>query len=76
MIDHVHSGPSHQHAVTGGPSVGTPSATVAVQSGAGTTVATDTHTHALSGSTDASGAGNTGTGNPPFQTVTYLILVE
>ena len=70
LIDHVHSGPSHTHTVT----TGAPSATIAVQSGAGTTVATDTHTH--SATSGASGAGNTGTANPPFQAVTYLMLVE
>lgn len=74
-IDHTHTGPSHQHAVTG-LTVGTPSATTAVQSGAGSTVASSTHTHALSGSVDAAGAGNTGTANPPFQAVNYLILVQ
>jgi microcystin-dependent protein len=74
-IDHTHTGPSHTHAVTG-ITVGTPSATTDVQSGAGSTVASSTHTHALGGTADAAGAGNTGTGNPPFQAVTYLILVQ
>lgn len=74
-IDHTHTGPSHQHAVTG-LTVGTPSATTDVQSGAGSTVASSTHTHALTGSVDAAGSGNTGTANPPFQAVTYLILVQ
>lgn len=76
LIDHTHTGPSHQHAVTGGPSVGTPSATTEVQSGTGVTVSSSTHTHALSGSVDAAGAGNTGTANPPFQAVNYIILVQ
>jgi microcystin-dependent protein len=75
-IDHTHTGPSHQHAVTGGPTVGTPSATTEVQSGLGATVASSTHTHALSGSVDAAGAGNTGTANPPFQAVNYIILAQ
>lgn len=73
-IDHTHTGPSHQHAVTGGPTVGAPSATTVVQSGAGSTVASSTHTHALSGSTDAAGAGNTGSANPPFLAINFLIL--
>jgi microcystin-dependent protein len=67
-IDHVHTGPSHTHTFTST----VPSATTAVQSGAGTTVATGTHTHA--GPTDASGAGSTGTANPPFVALNYLIL--
>lgn len=75
-IDHTHTGPSHQHAVTSGPTVGTPSATTVVQSGTGVTVASETHTHALSGSSDAAGAGNTGAANAPFQAVTYVMLVQ
>lgn len=75
LIDHTHTGPSHQHAVTG-VTVGAPSTTTAVQSGAGSTVASSTHVHALTGNVDAGGAGNTGTENPPFQAVTYLILVQ
>lgn len=74
-LDHTHTGPSHQHAVTG-LTVGTPSATTDVQSGAGSTVASSTHTHALTGSVDAAGAGNTGGANPPYQVVTYLILAQ
>lgn len=67
LIDHTHTGPSHTHTVT----TTVPSATVAVQAGVGTTVATDTHTH--QGPTDAAGAGNTGTANPPFLALNYII---
>lgn len=67
-IDHTHTGPSHTHTLT----TSVPSATVAVQAGAGTTVATDTHTHTAT--TAASGSGNTGTQNPPFLALTFLIL--
>lgn len=94
-IDHTHTGPSHSHTiaeqaagVTGAASTGTtsvPSATVAVQSGAGTTVATDTHTHTLAhthsvpahdhgATTGAAGAGNTGATNPPGLVFNWLIL--
>jgi microcystin-dependent protein len=65
-IDHTHTGPSHTHTVSGAPD-----STTAVQSGAGSTVASSTHGH---GATTAAGAGNTGSANPPYQVVTYLIL--
>lgn len=67
-IDHVHTGPSHTHPFT----TGVPSATVEVAAGAGTVVATSTHTH--TGPTDAAGAGSTGTANPPFLTLNFLVL--
>lgn len=67
-LDHTHTGPSHTHTVT---TTG-PSATVDVQAGVGTSVATDTHTHpATSG---AAGAGNTGTANPPYLALHFVIL--
>lgn len=60
-----------------------PSATVAIQQGSPTVVPTGTHTHtttvpaltvtvnSLNG--NAAVAGNTGTGNPPFQTVNFIV---
>ena len=67
-IDHTHTGPSHTHSVT----TGAPSTTTDVQTGTGTLVGSATHTHTAT--TGAAGAGNTGTANPPFQVITYLIL--
>ncbi len=64
LVDHNHSVANHQHGVTG-PSGG-PSATIAVQSGAGTTVPTETHTHTLPANTDNDGgltSGDAGAGN-------------
>jgi len=58
-IDHTHTGPSHTHTST----------TVVVTDGTEVT----THTVATS-PTNASGAGNTGSANPPFLAVNYLIL--
>lgn len=73
-IDHVHSGPSHRHAVS--ITTGTPSATTNVGLGAAdTAVASATHTHLTSGDTELAGTGNTGTANPPFQTVNYIIKI-
>lgn len=63
-IDHVHTGPSHTHTING------PSATTVVASGAGATVASSAHTHTA----DAAGAGNTGTANPPFVAINFVIL--
>lgn len=84
---HNHSIAAHQHGITG-PS-GAPSATTEVQSGTGSTVGSDTHTHSLPANTDNdagtntgdSGSGNTGDGgsgstgstNPPFQAVNFII---
>lgn len=65
-IDHVHTGPSHTHDVTGAPT-----STTVVSSGVGATVASSTHGH---GSTTAAGAGTTGTANPPFLVLNYIIL--
>lgn len=60
-LDHTHTGPSHTHVVT--------STTTAVQAGAGTTVV-----DAVTSPTGASGAGNTGSANPAFLALNYLIL--
>lgn len=68
LIDHTHTGPSHTHTVT----TGVPSATTDVQSGSGTLVGSSTHTHTAT--TGAGGAGNTGTANPPFLSLNFLIL--
>lgn len=70
-IDHTHTGASHTHTISasgththtisadGTGATGTPSATVKVQSGTGTTVATDAHTHTgpSHNHTGATGAG-------------------
>jgi len=65
-IDHTHTGPSHTHNVTG-----SPDSTTIVQAGVGATVASSTHGH---GATSAAGAGNTGTANPPFLSLNFIIL--
>lgn len=70
-IDHTHTGPSHTHTYSA--TTGAPSATVDVQLGSGTTVATSTHTHADSGTTGASGTGATGTNNPPGMVGQWVI---
>lgn len=80
-IDHSHTGPSHNHTITAGGTgaTGAPSATTTVQSGVGATVASDTHTHTgpshdHGGTTGSAGAGSTGTANPPFLALNFLIL--
>lgn len=91
-IDHLHTGPSHTHdagtfAVPSGGAhthtTGAPSATIAAQSGAGTTMPTvghthdiassGAHTHSVTGNTGSSGTGNTGAANPPFQAVNFIV---
>lgn len=64
---HTHTGPSHTHT---GPSHSHSGATGAA--GTGATSSDGAHTH--TGSTGAAGAGNTGTANPPYTVVNYLIL--
>jgi len=66
-IDHTHTGATHTHTFT----TGTPSATTNITTG-GTAVASSTHTH--TGTTDSAGAGNTGSANPPYQVIRYIIL--
>jgi microcystin-dependent protein len=74
----VPSGGAHTH------TTGAPSATTAsVQNGAGVTSPTDTHTHdiassgahthTVTGATASSGTGNTGTANPPFVAVNWIV---
>lgn len=87
-IDHVHSAPVHNHSVpTHTHTVsGTAAATAAVvnmQQPVGNPLATPTsaHTHAVSGTAAAqtadvtgnNAAANTGTQNPPYQVVNYII---
>jgi microcystin-dependent protein len=69
LIDHTHTGPSHRH--SWGPT-GNPSATQTVQSGTGTAPASSSHTH-TGGNTGYAGTGATGTENPPFQAVNFII---
>lgn len=73
----IPSGGAHTHTTDA------PSATTVVQSGSGATVASSTHTHAVSssgahthtptGATASDGTGNTGTANPPFTAVNFVI---
>ena len=64
-----------------GPYTGAPDATVAVQSGAGTTVATDTHTHAVDSHFHTQAAhthtiAHTHESTPPYHDLVYLMRVE
>ena len=74
-LDHTHAGPSHTHGVSA-VTVGTPSATTVVLAGVGSTVASDTHVHALSGTTDAGGTGNTSAANGPAFVGNWIIVVQ
>lgn len=71
-IDHVHTGPSHTHTVSG-TTTGPSSVFSAV--GTGTNVGDGTHTHDFSATSSAAGTGNTGTGNPPALTHNHIIKV-
>lgn len=78
-LDHTHTGAAHTHtiptqaaATTGGPSSTTPTSLVV---GA---VADSTHTHQVpahdhGGATGSSGTGATGSANPPFLAINYII---
>jgi microcystin-dependent protein len=72
LIDHVHTGPSHTHD-PGTLVTGAPSSTEEVQFGTGSTAASQSHTHTLSGASAAGGTGNTGTANPPFIALPWII---
>lgn len=74
-IDHVHTGPEHAHAA-GELVTGAPSATAEGQAGTGFTVASSTHTHEVTGDTADAGTGDTGSANPPFLVVNYVIRAE
>jgi len=73
----VPSGGAHTHTTDA------PSAVVDVQTGSGEDAASPTHTHTVAssgahvhtvtGATGSEGTGNTGTANPPFTAVSYII---
>ena len=77
---HTHTGPSHSHTgATGAEGTGATSSNGAHDhtggtgaSGTGATSSDGAHDHG--GVTGSAGAGNTGTANPPFQVVNYIIL--
>lgn len=68
-IDHAHTSASHTHAFTTGNNSGSG---VTAATGSGVPVAPDPHTH--TGTTASTVPGDTGTNNPPFQAVNYIIL--
>lgn len=81
-IDHTHTGPSHTHGVTvtrdgWGSTLNSPSTTgrlnVGDAAGAGQFSSSYQPTADLTVTSAAGGTGNTGTANPPFQTVSYII---
>lgn len=81
-IDHVHTGPSHTHGVTvlrdgWGQTLNSPSTSgrlnVGFAAGAGQFSSSYQPTADNAITSDAGGTGATGTANPPFQTVTYII---
>lgn len=73
----IPSGGAHTH------TTGAPSATADLQFGSGEDAASPTHTHdiassgahvhTLTGATGSSGTGSTGTANPPFQVVQFIV---
>lgn len=78
-IDHTHTGPSHTHAVDP-PSTGSvgPSALIQldVGTGSGVTTGSSSHTHNLDIASVTSGSGGTGvtgTNNPPYLVVNYIV---
>lgn len=87
-IDHTHTGPSHTHTTASHAHgvlagiTGTNSTLIQVQSGTGQNVAANNHTHTYGvgntdthpgAATDATGTGATGTSNPPFLSVHFII---
>lgn len=81
-IDHLHTGPSHTHGVVvtrdgWGEILNTPSTEGRLNTGAaaGTGIFASSYqpTADLTVTSAAGGTGNTGTANPPFQTVTFII---
>lgn len=68
-IDHTHTGAAHSHAI---PSAASDNSTGFGSLPGGTLVSLDTHAHG--GATGSSGTGVTGTANPPFQVVNFIIL--
>ena len=73
-FDHVHTGPSHSHGFSSGTNVPTSFELVDNKlDGASISVGRFDHTHNFSGTTDLAGIGNTGTANPPYQVIRFLI---
>jgi microcystin-dependent protein len=82
LIDHIHTGPSHTHSVTvtrdsWGATLNTPSTTGRLNTGEATGTGEFSSSYQptadLTVTSAAGGTGNTGTANPPFQAVNYLI---
>jgi microcystin-dependent protein len=81
-IDHVHTGPSHTHDVTvprdaWGQDFNTPAATGRIRTGDAAGVGSEASAVQASGdktvTSDAGGTGNTGTANPPFTSLNFII---
>lgn len=81
-IDHTHTGPSHTHGVTvsrngWGAALNSPSVTGRLNTGdaagAGALSSSYQPTADLAVTSDVGGTGATGTANPPFQTVVWII---
>jgi len=73
-IDHAHTGPSHTHTVaatSGQQSVGDNRTDVPATGG--NAASKPAHTHDISATSGADGTGATGTGNPPFLAVGWII---
>ena len=70
-IDHTHTGPSHTHAYSG--NTLTASSNTSNMLAGTTPVAVQGHDHTYSGTSSASGTGDTGSANPPYQVVNYII---
>lgn len=76
-IDHTHSTPNHQHSVNPPDTVTSQeSDTSIVGAGGAESVANNNHTHSVNIAaflSENDGAGTSGTNNPPFQVVNYII---
>jgi microcystin-dependent protein len=57
---HTHTGPSHTHSFSA--TSGLPSSTLVMTAGSDNSMATNTHTHSVSGTTGSGGTGTTGSG--------------
>jgi microcystin-dependent protein len=71
-IDHTHTSAAHTHGATG-LTTSASGANVEGSSGFGTVSSDTSHTHAITGSTASTTPGATGSNNPPFQVVNYII---
>jgi microcystin-dependent protein len=81
-IDHVHTGPSHTHGITvprdgWGNNNNTPAVSGRIRTGDAAGVGTEASAVQATSdrvvTSDAGGSGNTGTANPPFQAVNYIV---